>query len=226
MDPILDEGGLKVFTDWLLERGFEPMTPLNTDRPWNMEHQGKISAVKVYWFNSTYRGLKLEVHVDWETTRTRIRPAAIRARQHYVELTWKGATAAVIRALELQQEIDASAQPRVPGVPDGMEQPPGLSEAGARAWRTLVGFFKKSGLTHTGGGTAFYSPEEWSNRKESVGDVAAVLVVTYDGGEHRAAFEPEHRDDVRLSEAMTAALEKEGFYFEPWYSWASGVYAL
>lgn len=224
MDPILDETGLKVLTDGLLERGFEPT---NTESfPWNMKHVGKISRVNVYWHHRQHEALSLTITVDWESARTRFRPPYEAQNQFQVPITWKSVTAAIGRALRAQAEIEASAQPRVPGVPDRMDQPPGLSEAGERAWQTLVGFFKKNGLTYMGGGTAFYSPQEWAARKESVGDVAAILVVVYDGGEHRAAFEPEHRDDVRLSEQMTAALEKEGFYFERWYSWASGVYAL
>lgn len=104
--------------------------------------------------------------------------------------------------------------------------PYGVSSGGREAWRVIMAFLKEHGLVYSGGACkVFYSPEEWA-QKESVGEIGAMLVVTYDGGAHRPVFAPDHRDDYVLQEQLTAALEREGFYFEQLYSWASGVYPL
>lgn len=104
-----------------------------------------------------------------------------------------------------------------------ISKPPGLSAAGEKAYEVIVSVLQRFGATYTGGCTAFYSPKEWADRDESYGRDSHLIVV-YDGGSHRAAFEPECQEETVVHSAMTKALEEAGFYIEPGTGWYGAVY--
>lgn len=106
----------------------------------------------------------------------------------------------------------------------GIEKPAGLSEIGEKAYAAIVSVLQRYDATYTGGCTAFYSPKEWADRDEDYGRDSHLIVV-YDGGSHRAAFEPECQEESVVHEAMTKALEEVGVYIEPCTGWYGAVYS-
>lgn len=107
---------------------------------------------------------------------------------------------------------------------EGIAKPPGLSEKGTKAYEAIVAVLRRFEATNTGGCTAFYSPKEWAARDEKYGRDSHLIVV-YDGGDHRGAFEPECQAESAMHTAMTKALEEAGFYIEPCTGWYGAVYS-
>jgi len=116
-------------------------------------------------------------------------------------------------------EIDAQFIPRLPGVPEGMRRPGGLSDAGNLAYDILLAFFKKHELTYTGGCTTFRAPSS-SGYQYARG---AELVVVYEGSNVKPAMSLDGYD-YELNEKMQRALELGGMFFEEGSSWYGGVY--
>jgi hypothetical protein len=123
-----------------------------------------------------------------------------------------------------------------------LRMPIGLSPSGFLAHESIVDFLQAKGLTNTGGCRAFYSPQEWAERGEEYGK-RSILVVVYDGGDLRPAFNmdaaydadcalvqefgrPEGYQPYALLEAMQAELKKLGFYFEECTRWYGAVYPI
>jgi RadC-like JAB domain len=107
---------------------------------------------------------------------------------------------------------------------EGLEKPTGLSPLGLEAYKTIVKFLVKHGLTETGGGRTFYSPAEWRKRGEEYG-LDSVLIVTYDGGDVAAAFNYD-MGAYDLIESMEKALNKIGLYAEEATGWYSTVHRI
>ena len=114
-----------------------------------------------------------------------------------------------------------------------LDMPPGLNDAGQRAYKLIVEYLKRHNLTNTGGCKAFYSPTEWKDREEVYGSDAH-LVVVYDGGDMRPVFnigvayydDCATRKPYSLYEGMQAALREAGLYFDECTSWYSAVYSV
>jgi hypothetical protein len=127
--------------------------------------------------------------------------------------------------LEVEREFDPQeGRPEFKRRRQGIEKPAGLSETGEKAYEAIVSVLKRFKATNTGGCTVFYSPKEWADRDESYGRDSHLIVV-YDGGDHRGAFEPEGRADMALHKAMTKALDEIGVYVEPCTCWYGAVYS-
>lgn len=241
-DPLIDRQGIQVFIDTLISWGFQP---IEVDRQWSrggielpfpLRFKGEISEVFIYWFEerpsafehrhpmSSHLGYVLSVQIRWNTQRTRLRPPYSAYHQTPVPLRWHSMIGAVKLALDWARRLDDSARPPESGVPPGMERPAGLTPEGTEAWKTLVAFFKKMELTYTGGGTAFYSPLEWAERREQYA-LDSLLIVAYDGGAHRDAMSID-ADNYRLNQRMQDALGEKGFLFEEATGWYGGVYRL
>lgn len=73
-----------------------------------------------------------------------------------------------------------------------------------------------------GGCKVFYSPEEWQERGERYGD-GSVLVVTYDGGDHKTFFNYDYECNDSIA-AMDNALLKAGYNHEPINHWSTAIY--
>ena len=73
-----------------------------------------------------------------------------------------------------------------------------------------------------GGCKVFYSAEEWKERGERHGD-GSVLVVIYDGGDHAAFFNYDHKSGDSIA-AMDNALSKAGYMHEPINHWSTAIY--
>ena len=82
-------------------------------------------------------------------------------------------------------------------------------------------FFKEHGVTDFAGNMC-YSPEAWEARGELYG-TKSLLVVTYDGGDHSHYFNLDY-GSVKMFEALTEFLSKNGLYFEPCTSWYAAIY--
>jgi hypothetical protein len=106
----------------------------------------------------------------------------------------------------------------------GLEKPEGLSLPGTRAHKAIVDFLKKEGLGNTGAGShgVFYSPSEWRQRGEEYG-CNALLIVTYDGGDHRHAMTLDS-ECYALNERFQDALQKVDCFFEECTTWYGAVY--
>jgi len=224
---------LRVLEDQLEERGFRRLPKPSAKFEWtigvpdNWGLEIGIAGVNVYWFGNYGHGndlssSRVEVGLTWDSSRTRMRvPYEVQRNSLKGRATLVNVLEAVDVAITVAKELNASVLPDDPTVPRGMSMPEGLSLSGQLAWQTLVKFFAQHGLTHTGGGTVFYSPEEWEARREPYSH-GAVLVVAYDGGEHREAMTLD--GDEQLHEQMQEALNAQGFYFEEGTGWSGGVY--
>lgn len=117
-----------------------------------------------------------------------------------------------------------------------MQMPEGLSPLGKKAYEAIMSHLRKNDATDTGGCKAFYSPQEWEDRGERYG-TGSVLVVVYDGGDHRRFFNldsafvynPVKGHDVACydwHEGMGAALGEVGLYFEECTGWFCAVYEV
>jgi hypothetical protein len=96
---------------------------------------------------------------------------------------------------------------------------------GNEAYAALMRFFVVNHLLDSGGATrVFYSPQEWTARGEEYSQ-RALLVVTYDGGFHRAAMTV-REGKYELNDKMQKALGAIGCYFGEGTSWYGGVYPI
>lgn len=100
--------------------------------------------------------------------------------------------------------------------------PTELNERGEAGARLIRDFLVERGLTEHGGGGKFYSPEEWKERDELYG-TDSLLVITHDGGDHAAAFNPAYEDSA-LMQALTSRLADSNMFVEQCTSWYSAVY--
>jgi hypothetical protein len=130
-------------------------------------------------------------------------------------------------------EFPTGQRPTFP-VRDDLAKPKGLSEAGSKAYETIVALLRKQEATRTGGCKAFYSPAEWAARGEKYGE-GAELVVVYDGGDlmrffsldacYNELYDAPVERRYATYEGMQTALEAIGLYFEECTSWYCAVYA-
>lgn len=115
-----------------------------------------------------------------------------------------------------------------------MEMPEGLSALGKKAYETIMAHLRKNYATHAGGCKAFYSPKEWEDRGEKYG-TGSVLIVVYDGGDHRQYFNLDAafiwnpilgRDQAcyAWTEGMNKVLSEAGFYYEECTGWFCAIY--
>jgi len=131
-----------------------------------------------------------------------------------------------------------------------LDKPECLSPAGARAYDAIISHLDKNEMIDyisTGGCKAFYSPEEWSERRELYG-TKSVLVVVYDGGDLRRSFNMDEAYDHGLTylaylkeegieppsdfnayksvEKMQESLRLAGFYAEECTGWYAAIYEI
>jgi hypothetical protein len=103
-------------------------------------------------------------------------------------------------------------------------KPEGLSPEGEKAYDAIMQVLRENGATNTGEGKAFYSPKEWEERGESYGQ-GAVLIVVYDGGDHRRFFNMDAAYPTYMSHLkMTNALGAKDLFFEECTGWYAAVY--
>jgi len=103
------------------------------------------------------------------------------------------------------------------------QMPEGLSDKGQAAWKAIVTLLMSEDPTmETGGCKAFYSAEEWRARGERYGR-DGVLVIVYDGGDHRPYFtmDSECYDLVDRMQQIVGAL---GCHIEECTTWYAAVY--
>ena len=112
---------------------------------------------------------------------------------------------------------------RMASPPADFARPEGLSDAGTRAYDTIVRVLAEHDALQSGGCRVFYSPAEWKARGERYGQDAELIVI-YDGGTHRA-FMTLDAGRYELHEAMRAALEAAGCWAEECTTWYGAVYA-
>lgn len=127
----------------------------------------------------------------------------------------------------VEREYEAKDRPDFPKPDKAADtaRPEQLSKRGRQAYAVVMRVLKRFGATDTGGCKAFYSPKEWKARGESYG-LESELIVVYDGGDHRGAFEPEAEHEDSMHNAMDAALKEVGLYFEPCTGWYSAIYEM
>lgn len=106
---------------------------------------------------------------------------------------------------------------------DFFAKPADLDAYGAAAWSALSKIFAENGISYTGGCRAFYSPKEWSARKEEYGTDAALIVV-HDGGDVARAFNPAYEDRETYEDVHTK-LAAQGFIAEQCTGWYTAIYA-
>lgn len=119
-----------------------------------------------------------------------------------------------------------------------LAMPEGLSPKGRKAYETIVKFLREKEMTDTGGCKVFYSPKEWKARREQYG-LESELIVVYDGGDHRPAFNMDAcldtaeflrdnglkvKNPYATHEEMSAALEEVGCRVEECTGWYAAVY--
>lgn len=102
-----------------------------------------------------------------------------------------------------------------------LDQPLGLSENGKLIHQVIVKYLHEHKLTFTGGCRAFYAPKEWEALGEKYGR-GSELIVIYDGGEVREAFDSEYKFDHE--EGLRKKLNEIGYYAERCTGWYSAVY--
>jgi hypothetical protein len=105
---------------------------------------------------------------------------------------------------------------------DDLKMPEGLTEDGVRAYNSIMGFMEARGHTYTGGCRAFYSPQEWKDRREEYG-LNSVLIVVHDGGDLAPVFNYSYQCD-NLVNAMFDTLKKVGLHSEPCTCWYTAIY--
>lgn len=101
--------------------------------------------------------------------------------------------------------------------------PVGLDSRGKAAAETILQFLTDKGLLDHGGGGKFYSPEEWADRGEEYG-LSSLLIITHDGGDHAAAFNPDY-EAYALMEALRAQLQTINMFPEQCTSWYTSIHA-
>lgn len=116
--------------------------------------------------------------------------------------------------------------------------PTNLDEDGNKALEVIKKFLAERGIDDEGNtDDVFYSPKEWKAEYGS----ESLLIVMYDGSYVRSAFSMDAcyeigcmiRQETGKSvnayepyEALQAALNKEGFFFEECTCWYSAVYKI
>ena len=106
---------------------------------------------------------------------------------------------------------------------DDYAQPSGLDAKGVLAYQIIMRFLKRYDATYSGGAKVFYSPKEWAERGEDYGR-GSHLIVTYDGGDHRMAFNMDE-EAYAVYDELQAKLAEAGMYFEECTGWYSAVYS-
>lgn len=110
-----------------------------------------------------------------------------------------------------------------------IEIPAGLDAKGRKAAQAIIKLLKKHGADDLGS-NRFYTPQQWRDRGEEYGR-NSVLVITYDGGDHRrffnmdACYRTGRASDYDSWEEMQEVLREAGFYFEECTCWYAAVYA-
>lgn len=105
----------------------------------------------------------------------------------------------------------------------GFDLPEDASPAAARVHEAIMAVLNDAPYElSTGGGRAFYTPEEWRARGEQYGR-ESVLIVVHDGGDHAHYFNPDYEGHHAKS-IMDKALDKIGCYAEPCTCWYTAVY--
>lgn len=90
----------------------------------------------------------------------------------------------------------------------------------------IVKFLKKDRLEDPDGGgcKAFYSPQEWKERKESYG-TDSKLVLVHDGGDLAPYCNLDYECYPRV-EKLAKRLKEMGYYVEQCTCWYSAVYEV
>lgn len=101
--------------------------------------------------------------------------------------------------------------------------PPNAGGAARRAAAAIVEHLQDVGGDFAGGGTVFYTPEEWARRGERVAPGSA-LVIVHDGP--LATFFSYDYSDYDAIEGMREALQRAGFFSEQDSTWHSNVFPL
>jgi hypothetical protein len=102
--------------------------------------------------------------------------------------------------------------------------PDGLGADGRKAAETIRDFFVDKGITYHGGGGAFYSPVQWSDRGEVHG-TDSLLIITHDGGDHAGAFNLDY-EQYALREQLQRRLRLDGLFVDACTCWYSAVYRI
>lgn len=98
-----------------------------------------------------------------------------------------------------------------------------LSEQGKSAAEAIVALMTAELANPSGGGgKAFYTPEEWSDRGEDYGQ-GAVLIVVHDGGDQARYFNLDY-EQYGAFDRMNTRLGQLGLYAEQCTCWYSAVY--
>ncbi len=108
-----------------------------------------------------------------------------------------------------------------PDAPPFLDMPAGLGPDGKLAWAVVVDVLKKHELCWTGGCPAFRNPTDFGD-VDKYGE-GSVLVVVYDGGLVREAFEPRHHDQAPLEE-LQEALGAQGLFADVCTHWYAAIY--
>lgn len=102
--------------------------------------------------------------------------------------------------------------------------PADISADGRRAAEAIRDFLVEKGLDYHGGGGAFYSPQQWRDRREQYG-LNSLLIITHDGGDHAHAFNYDY-EGYELIEELRQRLALVGMYAEQCTSWYSSVHRV
>ncbi|ATI36452.1 hypothetical protein CPI83_30110 (plasmid) [Rhodococcus sp. H-CA8f] len=105
---------------------------------------------------------------------------------------------------------------------DNWPIPAGLSKEGKEAAEVIRTLLVEKGLTDHGGGGQFYTPQQWRDREEEYG-LGSQLIITHDGGDHAAAFNPDY-GDYALMEELRLRLDRANIYPEQCTSWYTAIY--
>lgn len=104
------------------------------------------------------------------------------------------------------------------------DKPEGLSTRGNAAHAAIMTFLLKKDMCSSGGCKVFYSPSEWQARGEEYG-TKSELIVVYDGGDHRMAFNMDGECYHTIDE-LREELAKVGCFFEEATCWYGSVYKI
>lgn len=102
--------------------------------------------------------------------------------------------------------------------------PEGLTEDGQTAWKAIVTLLmSEDPRMSTGGCKAFRSPQFHLETQGEKYGKGSVLIVVYDGGDHRPYFTLD-AECYDLVERMQQVLSAVGFYVEECTGWYAAVY--
>jgi len=99
---------------------------------------------------------------------------------------------------------------------------PKLSPEGQRAHAAFVAFLVSKGMTYSGGGQTFFSPEEWAERGEDYGK-KSLFVIVHDGGDVAPVCNLDY-ECYSLNNEMVEEMSKHGVFIEQCTSWYSACY--